>query len=696
MRAAWKIPSRWSALALPDRTALYPALHLLWGGEEVVIGREVPAGRWAGADLRVMVTDGPLAEDERDLMAVSAARGRTLVIAPQAPLPEADRALAAELGFPIVGWIDPGPLSSPLPRRPGQLILEATGCAARLAEDRILMRLLDRQTPERAARRPGGLVAAVQDAAALEEIRPALERRLVRSRAPLAIACQDPDEHARIQALGLGETIDPAAPELLELMGQAEIVLCVFPAATPEDPRPGQWARTALFAGAPVIAASHPSLDGLAHLCVLDDWERGLQLYARFPGMRLRATAAAAAELAERLEPARIAAEWTTLAERAARPPARLRAVETKTPVLLVLIDIHQDLDVLLPVMLALKARGEVRQRVVATDWVLAESPRVRGQLEAHGFEVESWPREAVREGKAPQIAGAAGVLCGAETNTRAHKAGHTLVGRAKAQGLPTFTLQHGFENIGLTYKDHLHGEDIRFAAGTIFTWAGVDSLAAWAAPETRAAVVPAGSPKSVPAPARALRLNQGHWRRTVGVFENLHWHRFSELYLEQALGDLQRAAREFEDVLFLVKPHHAGRWLIRHPERLAARPNLVVVDPTDSAWEPHTAPALIAGVDLVLTTPSTVALDAVRGGRPTAVLGYDLELPLYEPLPIIRRPGDLDRFLEAPIEDGLRRNEAFLRRAQLPGRADHRIAAAIAAALREGRAAKPKAAVRS
>jgi hypothetical protein len=113
-----------------------------------------------------------------------------------------------------------------------------------------------------------------------------------------------------------------------------------------------------------------------------------------------------------------------------------------------------------------------------------------------------------------------------------------------------------------------------------------------------------------------------------------------------------------------------------------------VVIDPTDSAWEPHTAPALIASVDVVLTTPSTVALDAARSGRPVAVLGYDLDLPLYGPLPIIRGLSDLDAFLAEPVEDGLLRNEAFLGRSQLPGRADHRIAARIAAALRERRGA--------
>ena len=115
------------------------------------------------------------------------------------------------------------------------------------------------------------------------------------------------------------------------------------------------------------------------------------------------------------------------------------------------------------------------------------------------------------------------------------------------------------------------------------------------------------------------------------------------------------------------------------------------MIDPTDSAWEPHTAPALIAAVDRVLTTPSTVALDAARSGRPVAVLGYDLELPLYAPLPIVRRLEDLDGFLQADGGEALLRNEAFLKRTVLPGRADHRIAAAVARTLAEPVAVRPR-----
>ena len=685
MFGIWKIPRDWRP-SLADRTALYPALHLRWTGHRAVIASDPAFGAWTAADLRVLVSDGPLDEDERDLMTRTVARGLSLVLASQSGLTDADRAFAMGLGVRIVGWRDPGPLASAPPRRPGELGADVTAWPARLAEDRLLAAELGLNAAPAAAPTGARIVAAVGNASSLDAIWPAIEQRLGRGGVQVVVTCEDPGELARLAERPGLTTLAAHDPGMMALIHGAEAFLCVYPDARPDSPRPAQWARSALFAGAPVIAASHPTLDGLAHLMVLDDWERGLQLYGRFPAERLKAVALARAELADRAEPDSAAGEWLggekTLG-------ARPSAVPSRAPTLLTLVDIHQDLDVLLPVLLALKARGEVRQRLALSDWLLKESPRAPSTLAAHGFEVAAHPREAIRAGSEPSLAGVDGVLSGADTNTRAHKAGHVLVGRARAAGLPTFTLQHGLENIGLTYKDHLHGEEIRFAAATVFTWCAAEDLASWVPEETRATVSPVGSPKSAPPPAQALDLRQGYWPRTIGVFENLHWHRFSEFYLERTLADLEHAAERRPDTLFLVKPHHAGRWLSRNRGRIAERPNLVVIDPSDSAWEHHTAPALIASVDAVLTTPSTVALDAARTGRPVAVLGYDLELPLYAPLPIVRDFADIDAFLDMDPGPALRLNEAFLKRAVLPGRADHRIAAAIARTLAE-RGARP------
>ena len=628
---------------------------------------------WRQAQLRVLVTDGRLGEEDLELIDGGAETQTPFLVLSQAALPSGDRALASAMGGVLVGWGDPGQLASSATVRPGERRLQATGLAARAAEDLLLVAELGLAPGASGPWPQRRILAVAEDARSLEVIWPALEA-LLAARATVFVAFEREGQTAPrgLRHLGAGD------PGLLSLMQGADSVLCVFPNATPDDPRAGQWARTALFAGAPVIAPSHPSLDGLAHLCVLDDFERGLQLHSAFPAERLKAAALAQAELLARLDSGMVAREWRALGA----DLANLRPRASPPPALLALIDIHQDLDVLLPVLAALKVRREVALRLVVSDYLLADSPRIAAALAGRGLDFTAHPREAIRDGSEPSLAGVRGVLSGADTNTRAHKAGHTLAARARAQGLASFTLQHGMENIGLTYKDHLHGQDIRFASDTVFTWGAPEGLASWVPQETRAKVVPVGSPKAAPAPAAAARLPLGHWADIVGVFENLHWHRFSDIYLERCLEDLAAAAAARPETLFLVKPHHAGRWLSRRPERLKAQPNLLVIDPTDSAWEPHTAPALMARVDRVLTTPSTVALDAARTGRPVAVLGYDLELPLYQPLPIVRRLEDIDAFLEAPAAEALLRSEAFLKRTVLPGRADHRIAAAVARAL--------------
>ncbi len=672
MEAIFKIPPGWRP-SLADRTALYPALHLRGAGHRVLITAEPSSEAWRKAELRVLVADGKLGADDRELIGLDAKRPLPFLLMTQARLPVADRALVVANRGVFLAWGDPGPLASGPAVRPGERRLQAAGLAARLAEDLVVAHELGLPRSEAAEWPRRRIFVVAEDAASLHAVWPALEPRLAEG-VRIFVAFERGGQTAPEEARAMSAD----DPRLMSLIQGAETVLCLFPTAAPEDPRPGQWARTALIAGAPVVGASHPSLDGLAHLCVLDDFERGLQLYSRFPAERLKAAAAGQLDLLPRLDSTQVAREWTALAPAVARARPRPRGLQT----LLVLIDIHQDLDVLLPVLLALKSRSEVRLRLVVSEYLLADSPRIAATLAEHGLAFAAFPREAIREGAQPDLEGVDGVFSAADTSTRAHTAGRTLAIRARALRLPSFTLQHGLENIGLTYKDHLHGEEIRFASETVFTWGQPDVLASWVPGETRAKIVPVGSPKAPPAPAAALPLRLGHWASVVGVFENLHWHRFSELYLERCLEDLAAAALARPHVLFLVKPHHAGRWLSRRPERLEPRPNLVVIDPTDSAWEPHTAPALIAGVDRVLTTPSTVALDAARTGRPVAVLGYDLELPLYQPLPIVRRLEDIDAFLDAPRHEALLRNEAFVKRTILPGRADHRIAAAIAKAM--------------
>jgi ornithine cyclodeaminase/alanine dehydrogenase-like protein (mu-crystallin family) len=69
-----------------------------------------------------------------------------------------------------------------------------------------------------------------------------------------------------------------------------------------------------------------------------------------------------------------------------------------------------------------------------------------------------------------------------------------------------------------------------------------------------------------------------------------------------------------------------------------------------------------VAGADLVITTPSTVALDAVQAGKRVAVAAYGLSLPAYEPLPLLNGLQDWRNFAAAEqLTDEALRRASFL-----------------------------------
>jgi hypothetical protein len=99
---------------------------------------------------------------------------------------------------------------------------------------------------------------------------------------------------------------------------------------------------------------------------------------------------------------------------------------------------------------------------------------------------------------------------------------------------------------------------------------------------------------------------------------------------------------------------------------------NLVMADPSDPFWEPFTAPSLIAAADLVITTPSTVALDAALARKPVAVAAYGMDLPAFAPLPLLQSGADWIAFAAAGSSpEEARRRAEFVSRAAMPGVAE-------------------------
>ncbi|MEI9963392.1 MAG: hypothetical protein WDM92_00395 [Caulobacteraceae bacterium] len=333
-RVIWKLPQTWRAPSLPQRAVLYPLLYLRSLGFDTQVRWNLTRRDLQEADAFVVVSDGALTGSDLELLGAASDRGARVLYAPTAGVTDMDALRMAESGGAAVFWSDDGPMSSGAPAVRGVASAEAPGAAARAAEDALLAGEFGEARAAPAGRFvPSGpyVFAAVEGAAALIEIAPALRRRLAETGLGLCVAADEPLS-LPLEMLGLGEVavLDSRASGVLAAMAGADAVLCVHPSLPPSSPAPAVWVRTALMLGVPVVASSHASLDGLAHLCVLDDWERGLSLYRSLPAARREAVAQAQTFLAERLRSSHVAETWRrgARARRGCRAPTDRRAAE--------------------------------------------------------------------------------------------------------------------------------------------------------------------------------------------------------------------------------------------------------------------------------------------------------------------------------------------------------------------------------
>lgn len=267
------------------------------------------------------------------------------------------------------------------------------------------------------------------------------------------------------------------------------------------------------------------------------------------------------------------------------------------------------------------------------------------------------------------------------ETTSSKNKLPFMLTRLANAVRIPTYTLQHGFETVGLTYRDALHGPEVKFAASTVLTWGPVENLPAWVAQETRNKAVAVGYPLEPASPALHALQPPGDPRPIVGVFDNLHWHRYSPSYTAAFVDHLERAAKQRPGLRFILRSHPAS--LRNRSRELASRlVNMENVEFAESIGEVElqsATPWLLSHALGVITTPSTIALDGALARCPVAVTGYGLTLDCYAPLAVLERFEDwllfLDRLTDSSWSRALGQNgERFLNRAVLPGDAPGKI----------------------
>lgn len=347
------------------------------------------------------------------------------------------------------------------------------------------------------------------------------------------------------------------------------------------------------------------------------------------------------------------------------------RLAGPKAPRLLLALNLKQDYLLIKP-LLAQLPRDRVA--VVISPWLAAKLPAALDQMATLGLAVTVVADAPAQRTQYLQACGGriARLLAVTETRQPDHQWSRRWVEECNRLGIETVTLQHGFENIGLTYFDLRsppHPEE--FASQVVLTWCAPGALAPEVPAETRRKCQPIGYPKAAAQPRPDIVRRLPPARLLVGVFENLHWHRYTDSYREAFVQGLALAAAAHPAWVFVVKTHPAGQWLRRHNTAAAAMAeasNIVLLNPQDDFWSGVAAEELLPHISAVISTPSTVVLDAAVHQVPVGVVAGDMALPNYEPLPLLRQPADWVQFL-GELRDGAlglqgrQRREAFVER---------------------------------
>lgn len=407
----------------------------------------------------------------------------------------------------------------------------------------------------------------------------------------------------------------------------------------------------ALSYGVPVVATATPALEPLRGCITLDDFEGGLRRYLTDKTYAELHVQEGKKQINVLYGQPMIGQLWHQLLCLLIDK----RAVNQQYQGVEVILVIHlpQDVDLARPLLAELHRRG-----VVCAVWLSLKSMKRWHQIidAVMSFGV-AWRviPDDIDEIDAKIFPSSTNVLLSVtETNLGPHQFAHQLTKLANEAGIFTATMQHGYENVGLSYNDKIHPiQHVSFASSKVYIWGNLETLHPDVPAETRAKCVPVGCPK----PAFVAQANVSEMiaddKLVVGIFENLHWHRYSDSYRDFFLAGVRHLAQMFPNIIFLIKPHNAGMWLTGHYKgEQPEASNLMVADPKQPFWASVSAPQLLGRLSAVITTPSTVAFDAARIDLPVAVVAHGLALENYAPLQLIEKLDDWCAFVKQVLDD--------------------------------------------
>lgn len=227
----------------------------------------------------------------------------------------------------------------------------------------------------------------------------------------------------------------------------------------------------------------------------------------------------------------------------------------------------------------------------------------------------------------------ASAMFCPSESSDPAHRIPHRLTQIANSAGVRTYTAQHGLENVGLSDPERT---DVIIRSSTIFTWQKPEHLPDWVPRQVRQRCIGIGRISGVKKATRTVIDPLPDVERPViGLFENLHWKKYTEEFKKHFADAALKLAAALPDRHILLVPHPAGLWSIKHFRPTQPVENLSIFNPALSKNAKILPCDLLSRCEAVITTPSTIAVDSAELGVPFVIMSpQGWPLSVYEPLP--------------------------------------------------------------
>lgn len=432
----------------------------------------------------------------------------------------------------------------------------------------------------------------------------------------------------------------------------------------------------ALDVGAPVVAQPLESLELIADEIVFHDFEAGLVETLTNKALAQERRTRALEKAHKVFGVPATGRAWATVLN-TAQPHRKVREWYGKTRVkdkLLVCINLVQDAPTGLRVHDEAIARGFDAGLLVSETAITDNRKLLQGLID-RGVAPTVAPNEGFLDtANYRWLRSATALFCPSETSAQPHQLSHRLTRLANDMGVRTFTAQHGYENLGLTYRDSQH-PDVSIASQTVFLWNHPSTLSADVDPGLVARCIGVGRIadrlEDGPGP-QAVKDRLGLTGPIIGVFENLHWKRYDKAYRSAFAANVLAlgAALAPQGASVLVAPHPAGLWSARSNALSKNNQGVIVADIHSPQFTGLRAVDLICAMDGVITTPSTIVVDAAEAGVPVGVFTDPRgDMSAYAGAPQVP---DLDAwkgFAQAALAgNGARATPEFLARARMEG----------------------------